>query len=89
MNLQFYSTGSHLAPGEGPWKMEDNSRYVQSTGKQTFRVVNAGNIREFLMEMAANAQMMWNADTYSTDDFLLKYCAQYFGAEHAEEVASL
>jgi len=89
MNLQFYSTGSHLAPGEGPWKMEDNYRYVQSKGKQTFSVVNAGNIREFLMEMAANAQMMWNADTYYTNDFLLRFCTQYFGAEHAEEVAQL
>lgn len=89
MNLQFYSTGSHLAPGEGPWKMEDNYRYVQSKGKQTFSVVNAGNVREFLMEMAANAQMMWNADTYDTDNFLLNYCKQYFGSEHAQEVAQL
>ena len=26
MNLQFYSTGAHLAPAEGPWKMEANYR---------------------------------------------------------------
>ena len=89
MNLQFYSTGAHLAPAEGPWKMEDNYRYVQSKGKQTFSVVNAGNIREFLMEMAANAAMMWNSDTYNTNDFLLSYCKQYFGEEHAQEVANL
>lgn len=89
MNLQFYSTGAHLAPAEGPWKMEDNYRYVQSKGKQTFSVVNAGNVREFLMEMAANAAMMWNADTYNTNDFLLSYCKQYFGEEHAQEIADL
>ena len=89
MNLQFYSTGAHLAPAEGPWKMEDNYRYVQSKGKQTFSVVNAGNVREFLMEMAANAAMMWNSDTYSTNDFLLQYCKQYFGEEHAQEIANL
>ena len=89
MNLQFYSTGAHLAPAEGPWKMEDNYRYVQSKGKQTFSVVNAGNLREFLMEMAANAAMMWNSDTYDTNDFLLSYCKQYFGEEHAQEVADL
>ena len=89
MNLQFYSTGAHLAPAEGPWKMEDNYRYVQSKGKQTFSVVNAGNVREFLMEMAANAAMMWNSDTYDTDDFLLQYCKQYFGEEHAQEITDL
>ncbi len=29
-NYQFTSTGSHLAPAEGPWKMEANFRYVAS-----------------------------------------------------------
>lgn len=89
MNLQFYSTGAHLAPAEGPWKMEDNFRYVQSKGPLTFSVVNAGNLREFLMEMSANAAMMWNSATYNSNDFLRRFCAQYFGKEHAEEVAQL
>ena len=89
MNLQFYSTGAHLAPAEGPWKMEDNYRYVGSKGPLTFSVVNAGNLREFLMEMSANAAMMWNTPDYSTDRFLPAFCAQYFGEEHADEVARL
>ena len=89
MNLQFYSTGAHLAPAEGPWKMEDNYRYVQSKGPLTFSVVNAGNVREFLMEMSANAAMMWNSEDYKTDDFMRQFCAQYFGKEHAEEIAQL
>lgn len=89
MNLQFYSTGAHLAPAEGPWKMEANYRYVQSKGPLTFSVVNAGNVREFLMEMAANAAMMWDSGNYDTDGFLLSYCKQYFGAEHAQEIAAL
>ena len=69
--------------------MEDNYRYVESKGPLTFSVVNAGNVREFLMEMAANAAMMWNSDTYDTDNFLLSYCKQYFGEEHAQEIADL
>ncbi len=89
MNLQFYSTGAHLAPAEGPWKMEDNYRYVMSKGPLTFSVVNAGNIREFLMEMSANAAMMWNPADYTTDAFLLQFCRQYYGDEHAAEAAQL
>jgi hypothetical protein len=89
MNLQFYSTGAHLAPAEGPWKMEANYRYVQSKGPLTFSVVNAGNLREFLMEMSANAAMMWNSAGYNTNDFMRKFCAQYFGEEHANEIAQL
>ncbi len=89
MNLQFYSTGAHLAPAEGPWKMEANYRYVQSKGPLTFSVVNAGNLREFLMEMSANAAMMWDSDTYTTDTFLRNFCAQYFGEENADAAAAL
>ena len=89
MNLQFTSTGAHLAPAEGPWKMEANYRYVLSRGPLTFSVVNAGNIREFLMEMSANAAMMWNVGSYSTDDFLHDFCAQYYGADVAADAAAL
>ena len=89
MNLQFFSTGAHLAPAEGPWKMEANYRYVQGKGPLTFSVVNAGNLREFLMELSANAAMMWNSKAYDTDRFLLDFCATYFGKEHAAEAAAL
>lgn len=89
MNLQFYSTGAHLSPAEGPWKMEANYRYVMGKGPLTFSVVNAGNLREFLMEMSANAAMMWDAESYTTDSFLRDFCAQYFGEENADEAAAL
>lgn len=89
MNLQFTSTGAHLAPAEGPWKMEFNYRYVSSKGPLTLAVVNSGNIREFVMEMAANARMMWDMESYNTDGFLVEFCEQYFGETHAREVADL
>ena len=89
MNLQFTSTGAHLAPAEGPWKMEANYRYVNTRGPLTFSVVNAGNLREFVMEMSANARMMWNMQTYNTNSFLLDFCTQYFGKKHAAEAAKL
>lgn len=88
-NLQFTSTGAHLAPAEGPWKMEANYRYVNSKAPLDFSVVNAGNIREFVMSMSANAQMMWDMSKYNTDEFLLDYCSMYFGSKNAEEIAEL
>lgn len=89
MNFQFTSTGSHLAQGEGPWKMEFNYRYVNSKSPLYFSVVNAGNIREELMTMAANASMMWNMDIYNTDAFMLDFCKTYFGSQHAADAAKL
>jgi len=89
MNFQFTSTGSHLSQGEGPWKMETNYRYVNSKAPLLFSVVNAGNIREFLLTLSANAALLWDYDSYSTDKFLLEFCERYFGEEHAAEATKL
>lgn len=89
MNLQFTSTGAHLAPAEGPWKMEFNYRYVNSKCPLLFSVVNVGNVREFVTEMTANAKMMWNYADYETDRWLLEYCSQYFGQKNAKEASQL
>lgn len=91
MNFQFTSSGSHLAQAEGPWKMENNFRYVDGKNPRPmeFSVVNAGNIREHLLSMNANAKMMWDFEDYNTDEFILKFCERYFGAEHAADVAGL
>ena len=89
MNLQFTSTGSHLAPAEGPWKMEANYRYVNGKAPLFFSVLNAGNLREHLFGLSANAKMLWDFEQYDTDRFVLEYCKTYFGEEHAAKAATL
>ena len=89
MNLQFTSTGAHLVPAEGPWKMEYNYRFVNNCAPITFSVVNAGNIREFVTEMAANAEMMWNMSEYNSDEFLEHFSAKYFGKRNASAIANI
>ena len=91
MNFQFTSSGSHLAAAEGPWKMEKNFRFVDAKCKQplAFSVVNAGNLREHVCELSANAAMMWNFDDYKTDDYMKKFCKTYFGEEFADDIAAL
>lgn len=91
MNFQFTSTGSHLAQAEGPWKMENNFRYVDGKKPRPleFSVVNAGNIREHLLSLSANAAMMWDFQGYDTDAFLQAFCERYFDPEHAADVAAL
>ncbi|MDO4215592.1 MAG: glycosyl hydrolase 115 family protein, partial [Bacteroidales bacterium] len=89
MNLQFTSTGSHLAAAESPWKMEYNYRYVASKAPLLFSVVNAGNIREHIIELAANASMMWDMSSYSSDRFVREFCSQYFGDKYAESASAL
>jgi hypothetical protein len=88
-NFQFTDTGSHLAPGEGPWKSEFNYRFVNSKAPLFFSVVNTGNMREHLYELDSNAKMMWNFSSYSSDTFTRNYAAQYFGEQYADEIAKL
>ena len=62
--------------GEDPWK--DNDPFVlQHMSK------------EHLAEASLNAALLYFWDNYSTDDFLVKYCAMYFGKENAKEIAQL
>ncbi len=89
MNFQFTSTGSHLAPAEGPWKMEFNYRYVNSKSPLYFSVVNAGNLREHIYEMSANAKLLWDFAAYTSDSWNRDYAAQYFGGEYATQIAAL
>lgn len=90
-NYQFTSTGSHIAAAEGPWKMEQNYRYIAKKSKKPllFSVVNAGNIREHVMELSANAKMMWDFSAYTTDEFLFNFCKQYYGTAQASAIAML
>lgn len=88
-NFQFTSTGSHLAPCEGPWKMEYNFRYALSKAPLQFSVVNMGNTREHLFEACANAAFLWDYNTYNTDDYLMQFTKQYYGEKYAAEIAQL
>ena len=89
MNFQFTSTGAHVAPAEGSWKMEFNYRFVNSKSPLYFSVINAGNIREFVLEISANAKMLWDYDSYNSDQFMLDYAKQYFGTKYANDIAQL
>ncbi|MCP4314009.1 MAG: hypothetical protein GY790_22380, partial [Bacteroidetes bacterium] len=89
MNFGFASTGAHVAPAESPWKMEFNYRYLNSKAPLFFSVVNVGNFREFVLELSANAKLLWDYDSYDTDQFMIDYCTQYFGEENATDIAVL
>ena len=83
-NIQYTSTGSHLTSNEGPWKIEANQRYLTmkaAPGKYVFTILNSGNFREFTMELAAGASMMWKGTApggYTTDSFMPEFAGRYF-----------
>jgi hypothetical protein len=92
-NFQFYTTGSHLVAGEGPWKVALNHQIVnQKAGSTNFvcSVLNAGNVREFTMELAAGGDMLWNlGPAYDPGAFVQTFCARYFGSTNASAISTL
>lgn len=90
-NFQFTSTGSHVVQAESPAKMEKNFRTVHELSPSGLKLgkVNAGNIREHVMELNAHAEMMWDIDNYDSDRFLRSFATTYFGEEFSEEISQL
>lgn len=90
-NFQFTGTGSHLVPGEGPWKMEQSFKYIEkkTNNNLVFSVVNAGNVKEHLLELSANAAMMWDVKNYDSNKFLQEYCEAYYDKKNAAAIAKL
>lgn len=89
-NVQFTNTGSHLADGEGPWKMEKNHRMLRTSGPNLqLSIVNSGNIREFPLTLSAHARMMWDFAEYDSDRFLDEFCLRHWGAVHGPLVSAL
>lgn len=89
-NVQFTNTGSHLADGEGPWKMEQNHRMLLESGPNLqLSIVNSGNTRESPLTLSAHASMMWDFASYDSDQFLVGFCRPYWGAKHGPQIATL
>lgn len=83
MNLQFYSTGAHLAEAEGPWKAWKNFSIIasrKSDGRVDMGMLNVGNMREFLITTNSAADMMWNIGSYNVDTGLRNIFGRYFGS---------
>jgi hypothetical protein len=84
-NFQFFTTGSHVVSGEGPWKTEQNIRMVSNAvgpGQLRLVMLNVGNLREFLMEVSVASELLWDRDT-TADQAVTSFCARYFGIQHA------
>jgi hypothetical protein len=81
MNLQFTSTGSHYAEGEGPWKAARNFAMAEERVGAPLQVskVNVGNLREFLMSLSAHAVEAWEGPGAQTDVVVARLFTRYFG----------
>jgi len=94
MNPEYESTGAHITSDEGPWKLENNYRYVMGqapAGNFAVSILNLGNFREFTLDASAAANLLWNGTTtYTTDSFITNtFAPMYFASGNAATIDSL
>lgn len=92
MNLQFYSTGAHLAQAEGPWKIKDNLTRItaRKPGERIGMVMfNVGNIREYLIETSIGSEMLWDISAYNVDDSLKSFFSRYISSSLSSSLVTV
>lgn len=86
-HLQYNCCGPHLAPQTGLDKLYYNLKLAMDKGDDAYCIINASNVREFVFELHAYAQILWDAGGFSKDEYMKQYCLAY--GEFAEKAEAL
>lgn len=79
-HLQYFHEGPHLAPQTGLDKLYHNIRTAFENGDNSYFILNVSNVREFVFELHACAEMLWDIRAFSKEDYLNRYCAVFRSA---------
>ncbi len=85
-HLQYFCCGPHLAPQTGLDKLYYNLKLARDMGDDSYCIINASNIREFVFELTAYANMLWDIDGFTAQGYLNGY-AKAFGEQGDHLVA--
>lgn len=86
-HLQYFCCGPHLVPQTGLNKLYYHTKLAYEKGCRDYYIMNASNIREFVFELDAYAQMTKNIHAYTNEQYLNDYCSQF--GDGAQSVKAL
>jgi len=76
-HLQYHHEGPHLAPQTGLDKLYFNIRTSFARGDHAYYIINISNVREFVFELDACAQMLWDIRDFSKNSYMSRYCSAF------------
>ena len=76
--------GPHLAQAVPPNKTFELLRAAQERGAGEYAIFNVSNIREFVLGIAATAEMTWRMEGYAPDAWLDGWVGERFSKRQAE-----
>ena len=82
-HVQYYDIGPHLAPQTGLDKLYYNIQRSKKKGDDAYYILNVSNVREFVFEINAYADMLWDFSKFNNDKYLGTHCQIY--GEQAEQ----
>ncbi len=78
---QLWGEGPHLVQGVSPWRTHKVFKQAVERGSTYYAMLNVGNVREFVLGLAASAQLLRDFQSFDPRKFLTEWCEQHFGKE--------
>ena len=86
-HLQYYNLGPHLAPMTGINKLYYNIKLCYDINDRDYFIINCSNVREFIFELKACSQMVWDFKSFSSEKYMDEYASQF--GENKDQVKVL
>lgn len=77
-HVQYWGHGPHLAPLTGIDKLLFNLKNSKDMGDTAYCILNVSNIREFAYEIKAYSEILWDMDSFNTQNYEKEYISKYF-----------
>jgi hypothetical protein len=78
---QLWSEGPHLVQAVSPQKTHEILQQVVERGSNYYAILNASNVRPFVLGLDASARMLRDFPAFDPDQFLTAWCQARFGSE--------
>lgn len=76
-HIQYFGDGPHLAPMTGIDKLYYNISAAYDKGDNVYSILNASNIREFVYELKAYSEMLWDFDGFDCAEYKTRYVEKF------------
>ena len=86
-HVQYFGNGPHLAPQTGIDKLYYHAKLAYDSGDDSYFILNASNIREYVFELGAYSEMMWNINSFSKAEYIQSYCDKF--GDYKEKIKEL
>lgn len=84
-HVAFWGAGPHLVQGTDLRKMQYQYHLAMEKGDTAYSILNVSNVRELILCVQANAELVWDGAQFEESAFLNDFFRRHFGLENGAE----